>query len=237
MTNTVVLDQASKTYTTGAGRFDALQPQSLTFDSGEFVALIGPSGSGKSTLLNLVAGLDTPTHGSVSLAGEQVAGMSETDLARFRGRRIGIVFQFFQLIPTLTVQENVMLAMDLVGSIHHRERGDRALALLDQVGIRRHADKLPAQLSGGEQQRVAIARALANDPAILVADEPTGNLDSENSERIWDLFSSFAGEGRLVIVATHERTGLERYSRLITLADGALVSDEQPGRQATCLTA
>jgi putative ABC transport system ATP-binding protein len=226
---TIELKQATKSYDTGAGRFDALKSLSLAMMSGEFVGLVGPSGSGKSTLLNLVSGLDHPSSGEIRVAGERLGDLSETELARFRGKKIGFVFQFFQLVPTLTVLENILLSMDLVGAIGRAERRGRALDLLDRVGVQIHRDKMPSRLSGGEQQRVAIARALANDPPILVADEPTGNLDSENGDRMMDLFTSCAADGRLVIVATHDRARLHRFSRVLTLRDGTLVADEGNG--------
>jgi putative ABC transport system ATP-binding protein len=237
MTTAVSLANVSKNYNTGAGCFNALLPLDIGFEVGEFVGLVGPSGSGKSTLLNLLSGIDHPSSGQVTVAGASIAQLSESELADFRGRNIGIVFQFFQLVPTLTVLENVLLAMDLVGSIPRLSRQARALGLLEQVGVRRHRHKLPAQLSGGEQQRVAIARALANDPPILVADEPTGNLDSENSDMITELFEDCARDGRLVVVATHESQGLERFSRVVSLADGALTSDQRDGGILQCLTA
>ena len=223
--NTVVFEDVGKCYDTGAGRFNALLPLDLTFRAGEFVGLVGPSGSGKSTLLNLLGGIDHPSSGRVTIAGTTISELSESELAEFRGNNIGIVFQFFQLVPTLTVLENVILAMDFVGTIPRNQRSERALALLDQMGIKRHSDKLPAKLSGGEQQRVAIARALANDPPILIADEPTGNLDSENSDTITSLFAECAKAGRLVIVATHETQKLDHFSRIIALRDGALDLD------------
>ena len=222
---TVVFEDAGKCYDTAAGRFNALQPLDLTFGAGEFVGLVGPSGSGKSTLLNLLGGIDHPGSGRVTVAGATLSELSESALADFRGNNIGIVFQFFQLVPTLTVLENVILAMDFVGTIPRNQRSKRALDLLDQMGIRRHAGKLPAKLSGGEQQRVAIARALANDPPILIADEPTGNLDSENSDKITSLFAECAAAGRLVIVATHETQKLDHFSRIIALKDGTLELD------------
>jgi putative ABC transport system ATP-binding protein len=237
MPRTVALENVSKSYTTGAGRFDALLPLDLHFDAGEFVGLVGPSGSGKSTLLNLLSGIDHPSSGQVTVAGQALYDLSESRLADFRGRNIGIVFQFFQLVPTLTVLENVILAMDLVGSIPKGSRRTRALELLEQMGVRRHKDKLPAKLSGGEQQRVAIARALANDPQILIADEPTGNLDSENSDMITQLFEDCASDGRLVVVATHETRGLDRFSRVVALADGMVENNEQRWRNRQCLTA
>jgi putative ABC transport system ATP-binding protein len=226
---TIELSEVSKSYETGAGRFDALRELSLEMAPGEFVSLVGPSGSGKSTLLNLISGLDQPTAGNIRIAGERLGGLSETRLASFRGKTIGFVFQFFQLVPTLTVFENVMLAMDLVGAINRSERRTRALELLDQVGVLRHKDKMPAKLSGGEQQRVAIARSLANNPPILVADEPTGNLDSENSDRMMDVFARCADDGRLVVIATHDEAQRDRFSRVLSLRDGALVTDEANG--------
>jgi putative ABC transport system ATP-binding protein len=226
---TIELSEVSKSYETGAGRFDALRELSLEMAPGEFVSLVGPSGSGKSTLLNLISGLDQPTAGNIRIAGERLGGLSETRLASFRGKTIGFVFQFFQLVPTLTVFENVMLAMDLVGAINRSERRKRALELLDQVGVLRHKDKMPAKLSGGEQQRVAIARSLANNPPILVADEPTGNLDSENSDRMMDVFARCADDGRLVVIATHDEAQRDRFSRVLSLRDGALVTDEANG--------
>lgn len=225
MTATVNFLNVAKQYKTGAGLFNALLPLDLNFKAGEFVGLVGPSGSGKSTLLNLLSGIDHPSSGLVSIAGNRISDLSESDLADFRGAHIGIVFQFFQLIPTLSVLENVVLAMDLVGTIDKKERKPRAIMLLDQMGLKRHQDKLPAKLSGGEQQRVAIARALANDPPILIADEPTGNLDSENSDHITTIFENCAKAGRLVIMATHETQDLDRFSRVISLKDGAVISD------------
>ena len=226
---TIELKQVSKTYDTGAGRFDALRELSLDMQHGEFVGLVGPSGSGKSTLLNLISGIDHPSSGDIKVDGERLGSLSETRLAGFRGKKIGFVFQFFQLVPTLTVFENVMLAMDLVGTIPRSERRQRTSDLLEQMGVLRHKDKMPARLSGGEQQRVAVARALANDPPILVADEPTGNLDCENSDRMMALFEKCADDGRLVVIATHDAGRLDRFSRVLTLSDGALIKDEANG--------
>lgn len=238
----VSLEQVSKSYETGAGQFDALLPLDLSFEAGEYVGLVGPSGCGKSTLLNVLSGIDHPSGGQVTVSGQTLYNLSESRLAGFRGQNIGIVFQFFQLVPTLTVLENVILAMDLVGSISKASRKSRALNLLEQMGVRRHQNKLPAKLSGGEQQRVAIARALANDPPILIADEPTGNLDSENSEMISQRFEECANDGRLVVVATHETRGLDRFSRIVHLADGLIENDERKipennWRNRQCLSA
>jgi len=212
----------SRTFVTPAGRFDAIRGVDLDVHDGEFVAIVGRSGSGKTTLMNLIAGLDRPTAGSVTVAGRGLHELGHDQLASWRGRNVGIVFQFFQLLPTLSVAENVMLAMDLAGGVPARERPARAASLLERVGIAEQAEKLPAMLSGGQQQRVAIARALANDPPLLLADEPTGNLDSTTSADIFALFGSLARQGRTVVVVTHEREATTGVSRTVALADGAL---------------
>ncbi|MDH5254270.1 MAG: ABC transporter ATP-binding protein, partial [Nitrospira sp.] len=204
----------------------ALNCITLRFSAGEFAAIVGKSGSGKSTLLNMLTGIDHPSTGTVVINGTEVHTLNESDLASWRGRNIGIVFQFFQLIPTLTVIENILLAMDLVSVIPKSKRQARAENLLKQVGIDRHADQLPAALSGGEQQRAAIARALANDPPILVADEPTGNLDSVTSEVILKLLRELADSGKTVIVVTHDPSASARFERLVTLKDGRIESDQ-----------
>lgn len=220
----IELKSAGRTFLRGSIRTEALEPTDLEIGAGEFLAVTGRSGSGKSTFLNLVSGIDRPTSGSVAVDGIDLAGLNESRLSRFRGEKIGIVFQFFELIQTLTAVENVQLAMDLVGVIPSGDRRRRALALLDQVGLAAHARKLPSRLSGGEQQRVAIARALANDPPIIVADEPAGNLDSANSAMVASIFAECAAQGRTVIVATHEQGGLERYDRVLHVVDGAFQS-------------
>ncbi len=209
-----------RTYHTPAGPFDALRGIRLDVASGEFVAIVGRSGSGKSTLLNMIAGIDRPSSGTLSVAGRELNDLNHDALATWRGRSVGIVFQFFQLLPTLSVAENVMLPMDLSGSVPARERGARAAKLLARVGVADQADKLPATLSGGQQQRVAIARALANDPPLILADEPTGNLDSGTSEEIFALFGELAAGGKTVVVVTHERDALTGVRRTVTLADG-----------------
>ncbi len=226
MSEIIELENVSKVFKSDAGEFHALKPLDLSIEAGEYIALIGQSGSGKSTLLNLISGIDHPSTGSIRVKDTNLEQMNESQLARFRGSNVGIVFQFFQLIPTLTAVENVVLAMDLVNSTNKATRQQRALALLDQMGMAKHANKLPACLSGGEQQRVAIARALANDPPILVADEPTGNLDSVNSELISSLFGHCVAEGRTVLVATHERTDLDKYGRVLRLSDGEMVDSK-----------
>ena len=220
----IALHHVSKTYETPAGKFAALKSINLDIASGQFVGVVGKSGSGKSTLLNLVAGIDRPSSGSVNVAGTEIHDLSENKLALWRGRNVGFVFQFFQLLPTLTAAENVMLPMDFARSLPFRERRTHALALLERVGVGAQADKLPATLSGGEQQRVAIARALANEPALVLADEPTGNLDSVTATAILDLFRGMANQGTTVVIATHEADIARVIDRRIEISDGALVN-------------
>jgi putative ABC transport system ATP-binding protein len=218
--------QVSKTYSSPSGAFMALNGVSLQVKAGEFVAVVGKSGSGKSTLINLIAGIDRPSSGEVDIAGTPVHALSQEQLAIWRGRNVGVVFQFFQLLPTLTIAENVILPMDFCNTYPLRERRPRALALLHRVGIAEQADKLPAALSGGQQQRAAIARALANDPSLIVADEPTGNLDSQTTAAVLQLFAHLANEGKTVVMVTHERDGTV-VSRTIALADGAIVAEPE----------
>ncbi|NUT32066.1 MAG: ABC transporter ATP-binding protein [Hamadaea sp.] len=213
-----------KTYPTAAGAFTALDRLTAEVGEGEFVAIVGRSGSGKTTLLNLLAGIDRPTSGTLRVAGADVAAMSESGLAGWRGRSIGLVFQFFQLLPTLTVAENVMLPMDFAATIPAAARRQRALELLDRVGVADQADKLPLALSGGQQQRAAIARALANDPPLLLADEPTGNLDSTTSAAVLDLFAGLHAEGRTIVVVTHEQDVRTVAGREIVLSDGRIAA-------------
>jgi len=221
----VDLHQVGKTYESPSGPFTALQDINVCIQAGEFVAVFGKSGSGKTTLLNLLAGIDRPTGGTIRVGGTQVHLLSESQLAEWRGQTVGLVFQFFQLLPTLTVVENVILPMEFTKIIPAAERQSKALELLERVGIRNQADKLPASLSGGEQQRAAIARALANDPLILLADEPTGNLDEATRTAVFDLFANLNADGRTIIVVTHERD-ISRYaSRQVTLVDGHIASD------------
>ena len=218
----ISLHQVTKTYETPAGKFAALKDIDLEIGPGQFVGIVGKSGSGKSTLLNMVAGIDRPSTGSVAVAGTEIQTMSENKLAAWRGRNVGFVFQFFQLLPTLTAAENVMLPMDFSKSVPLRERRKRALALLERVGVALQADKLPATLSGGEQQRVAIARALANEPPLVLADEPTGNLDSVTATAILDLFRFMANEGTTVVIATHEADIARVIDRRIEISDGEI---------------
>jgi len=220
----IELRQIVKAYATAAGEFTALKGVDLQVQPGEFIAVVGKSGSGKSTLLNILAGIDRPTSGQVHIGGIPVHTLSEGDTATWRGRNVGVVFQFFQLLPTLTVSENVMLPMDFCNMYANRERPERARRLLDLVGVAAQADKLPNSLSGGEQQRVAIARALANDPPILLADEPTGNLDSHTANAILQLFTDLVRNGKTVLMVTHERDIAQRVNRTVTIADGKLVN-------------
>ncbi len=226
MLDFIHLQQVSKWYSSPAGHFDALKSVDLHIGSNQYVAIVGKSGSGKSTLLNMLTGIDHPSQGNVRINSTDIHTLDESKLAKWRGANIGIVFQFFQLIPTLTILENIMLAMDFVDTIPKKERKKRAQMLLSQVGILQHAAKLPSALSGGEQQRAAIARALANDPPILVADEPTGNLDSKTGEAVRQLFRDLVKGGKTVIVVTHETLTNPDYDRIITLRDGAIISDQ-----------
>jgi putative ABC transport system ATP-binding protein len=214
-----------KTYPLPAGDVAAVAGIDLEVAAGEFVAVVGRSGSGKTTLLNLLAGIDRPTSGEVWVAGQPVHELRGSRLAAWRGRAIGLVFQFFQLLPTLTVAENVMLPMDLCRTVPVRQRRDRARDLLDRVGIADQADKLPSALSGGQQQRAAIARALANDAPVLLADEPTGNLDSTTGDGVLTLFAGLASAGRTVVMVTHERDVSGYATRQVTLADGRVLTD------------
>jgi putative ABC transport system ATP-binding protein len=219
-----------KTYETGAGELTVLQGVTLQVQPGEFVSVVGPSGSGKSTLLNMITGIDRPTSGEVFVGGQVVHALSENQLARWRGRHVGVVFQFFQLLPTLTVLENVMLPMDFCDTYRRRERKRRAMHLLERVGIAEQAHKLPSALSGGEQQRAAIARALANDPSLVVADEPTGNLDTATAGEVFALFEGFVDQGKTLLVVTHDRDLSSRTQRVLHLLDGRIHRDQNNGK-------
>ncbi len=226
MTNAIRVDDVVKTYPVAAGEFVAVDHVSLDIPEGDFVAIVGRSGSGKTTLLNMLAGIDRPTSGTIRAAGADLGSLSESGLAAWRGANVGLVFQFFQLLPTLTVVENVLLAMDFVKKIPANERTDRARNLLDRVGIGAQADKLPSTLSGGQQQRAAIARALANDPPLILADEPTGNLDSQTADAVLSLFTELNNEGRTIVVVTHERDIQAITKTQITLQDGRILSSD-----------
>jgi putative ABC transport system ATP-binding protein len=218
----VSLTAVRKVYVTGAGEFPALRGVDLTVAAGEFVAVVGKSGSGKSTLINMITGIDRPTAGEVWVAGTPVHTLSENQIAVWRGRTVGVVFQFFQLLPTLTALENVMLPMDF-GDVHPpASRPQRAYELLELVGVGDQAGKLPANLSGGQQQRVAIARSLANDPPLLVADEPTGNLDDATASAVIDLFADLAARGKTILMVTHDNDLAARASRIVTVTAGRI---------------
>ncbi len=230
----IKLQDLSKIYHTPAGEFAALRNIDLQIAAGEFVAVVGKSGSGKSTLLNLVGGIDCPTSGSVEVGGTAIQALDQSRLAAWRGRNVGFVFQFFQLLPTLTVAENVMLPMDFCRTYPVRQRRRRALDLLDRVGVAPQADKLPSTLSGGEQQRAAIARALANDPRVILADEPTGNLDSVTAGAVLDLFRKMASSGTTVVIATHERDITRLVDRKVEVVDGVLAATAAPTPEVAC---
>ena len=219
----IALRGVNKRYATPAGEFTALSGIDLEIARGEFVALRGKSGSGKSTLLHMITGIDRPSDGEVVVAGRPVHAASEDELARWRGKTVGIVFQFFQLLPTLTTVENVMLPMDFCNARPPQTRRPWALELLERVGIRDQADKLPAALSGGQQQRAAIARALANDPALVIADEPTGNLDSQTAREVLGLLHGMTALQTTVVMATHEHDTAGVVDRAFELSDGRLV--------------
>ncbi len=215
----------TKVYETPVGPFPALRGIDLRIQGGEFIAVVGKSGSGKSTLINMFTGIDHPTEGEIVVAGTRIRQLNEGQMAQWRGRTMGIVFQFFQLLPALTLAENVMLPMDLCGIHPAGERYERALALLEQVGLADDAHRFPSGVSGGQQQRAAIARALANDPAIIVADEPTGNLDSRAADSIFNLFEASAAAGKTIVMVTHDDELAARIPRTVILADGLIVDE------------
>ena len=223
----IELSDVVKTYETPVGAFTALGGVSLSVARGEFLAIVGKSGSGKSTLINLIAGIDRASAGALRVAGSRLAELGESQLAAWRGRNVGIVFQFYQLLPTLTVAENVMLPMELGATYSARDRRRRAIELLGRVGIADQADKFPATLSGGQQQRAAIARALANEPAVVLADEPTGNLDTHTAELILALFADLVEAGTTVVIVTHAADIRRLVDRTVVLSDGRIAADER----------
>jgi putative ABC transport system ATP-binding protein len=222
----IELRRVVKQYQGKAGAVTALKGIDLQVSAGEFVAVLGKSGAGKTTLVNVISGIDRPTSGEIRVAGTPVHALGEDDRAAWRGRSVGVVYQFFQLLPTLSVLHNVMLPMDLASRLSVREQKERAMRLLDQVGIAGHAHKLPSTLSGGQQQRVAIARALANDPPILLADEPTGSLDSSTANEVLGVFQELAAQGKTLLIVTHDKDIVKRAGRTIRLADGEVVGRE-----------
>ena len=220
--NLVKLENVEKVFKTRAGPFTALRGVDLQIEEGEFVAIVGPSGSGKSTLINMITGVDHPTTGEVHVGGERLTGMSENKVAKWRGRNMGVVFQFFQLLPTLTVLENVMMPMHYVRT-YKGQRRERAMEMLDLVQVPETADNYPSQISGGQQQRAAIARALVNDPKLLVGDEPTGNLDTISAGLVFELFEELVRQGKTIVMVTHDRELAGRIPRVEEVRDGRIV--------------
>ena len=221
----VRIENVSKVIMNKATKTVILDSISFSIPTGSLFAINGPSGSGKSTLLNILTGIDRPTTGRIEFAGQELRHMSENRLASWRGKHIGIVFQFFQLLPTLTARENVLLALELGGLVPRRQRRERAMECLELVGLTDYASRRPGELSGGQQQRVAIARALANDPAVLVADEPTGNLDSKTALQVFDLLERLIERNKTVIYVTHDRDLAARARDRIDLLDGRIVNN------------
>ena len=220
------LQNVQKAYKTPAGDFLALKGIDLQVQEGEFLAVVGKSGAGKSTLVNMITGIDRPSSGAIRVGAQTIQNMNEDQIATWRGKHVGVVFQFFQLLPMLTCAENVMMPMDFAGLYGSpRERRQRALRLLEQVGIAEHADKVPSAVSGGQRQRVAIARALANDPMLLAADEPTGNLDSKTADAMFQVFERLASEGKTIVLVTHDRDLAARATRRVHIADGLIVDE------------
>lgn len=225
----IELVNVKKEYGLGAKSQTVLKGIDLSIGMGEFVTIVGKSGSGKSTLLNIISGIDKPSHGRVVIEQDDIQDYNEDQLAKWRGEKLGIIFQFFQLIPTLSVMENVILPMDLVDKITKNQRHDKARALLQLVGMYAHSEKLPSELSGGEQQRVAIARALANDVNLIVADEPTGNLDTQNTENVLQVLRRLNKQGKTIVMVTHEKGDIKGSTRKITLKDGIIIDDRSIG--------
>ncbi|MCX6018556.1 MAG: ABC transporter ATP-binding protein [Chloroflexi bacterium] len=223
----MALVDVKKAYKTDVGDFYALKGINIEINAGEFVGVVGKSGSGKSTLINMITGIDRPTSGEIWVNGQPIHGLDENRMARWRGRSMGVVFQFFQLLPTLTVVENVMLPMDFCRMYTPKERRARAMDLLARVEMVEQASKLPSQISGGQAQRVAIARSLATDPPIVMADEPTGNLDSRTADAVFQLFEDLVSQGKTFLMVTHDNELANRLHRVITIADGILVSDSR----------
>ena len=218
-----------KSFPVGGGQVTILKGISFDVQAGEFVTIVGPSGNGKSTLLNMITGIDRPTDGKVIVTGREIQKMSENKLAAWRGQHVGIVFQFFQMLPALSLLQNIILPMDFTKKYSRREKHERAMNLLETVGLADQAHKLPSMVSGGQQQRAAIARALANDPDLLVADEPTGNLDTRNANDVFDLFTKLVEQGKTLLAVTHDKELARRVPRVVEIIDGKITRDEFVG--------
>jgi putative ABC transport system ATP-binding protein len=229
----IVLNEIVKTFPLGDDdEVTVLKGVNMEIESGEFISIVGPSGNGKSTLLNMITGIDRPTAGEVIVTGRPVHEMSENELAVWRGDHVGIIFQFFQMLPSLSLVQNVILPMDFANKFEPKERQDRALQLLDTVGLADQANKLPGMVSGGQQQRAAIARALANDPPLVVADEPTGNLDSHSAGDVFRLFNRLVEEGKTLLMVTHDKELARQVPRVVEITDGRITRDEYAGAAA-----
>ena len=222
----VEIKDVVKKFRVGNNDVAILKGVSFQVQPGEFLSIVGPSGNGKSTLLNMITGIDRPSSGEILVTGQRIDRMNEDRLAAWRGDRVGIIFQFFQMLPALSLLSNVMLPMDLAGKYKPRERRERATYLLELVGLSDQMHKLPSAVSGGQQQRAAIARALANDPALLVADEPTGNLDSRTAQDVFSLFSDVVAQGKTLLMVTHDKEMARQVPRVIEISDGRITRDE-----------
>jgi putative ABC transport system ATP-binding protein len=224
----VSLKNIAKSFPVGNDEVTVLHDISLDIHKGEFVSIVGPSGNGKSTLLNMVTGIDRPSDGQVVVTGRDIHAMSENELAKWRGQEVGIIFQFFQMLPSLSLLQNVVLPMEFAKKFNASERRDRAMHLLEMVGLDDQANKLPSMVSGGQQQRAAIARALATDPPLLIADEPTGNLDAGTAQQVFDLFMSLVEEqGKTMLMVTHDKDLADRIPRKIEIVNGRIANDQR----------
>ncbi len=216
-----------KSFPVGDKDVTILKGVSLAVNQGEFVSIVGPSGNGKSTLLNMITGIDRPSDGEIMVTGQPVHRLSENKLAAWRGQNVGVIFQFFQMLPALSLRQNVIMPMDFANKYTPKERRERAMHLLELVGLADQADKLPSMVSGGQQQRAAIARALANDPPLLVGDEPTGNLDSRTATEVFDLFNKLVSQGKTMLMVTHDKELARRVPRVVEIVDGKIIRDER----------